>query len=361
MTIKTNTIAEYTSGEGVTIDGLLIKDGGIPQAVVTAHQGAVDHGSVAGLYDDDHVQYLLATGGRVGSSAAAQDFGATGIKANVIAESSAAAGVTVDGVLLKDGLVDGVNMADLADFASLSPSSGQMVGYTSAWQMVTPSAAPGAVADVVLKTGAGGKLQLAQLGIGVDPASGVSLHVLGGTGLVLVSTSITDATNKTARFGCGHYTNAEEHVTGLVINSTSTASLINIGGASSVSNAATAIALYAAADTTTVTGTRKVIVDVNGVAIGDALPTSSVAQLLIVPSDVAKAALQLRSIAGQTDPLLEISNSSGTPRLSIYEQGIINYAGTMGNSAKTVGTDAPVDWIECQIAGTVRYIPVYAA
>ena len=49
------------------------------------------------------VAALLTDGSRAGSTAQAQDFSATGIKANVVAESSAAAGVTADGVLLKDG------------------------------------------------------------------------------------------------------------------------------------------------------------------------------------------------------------------------------------------------------------------
>lgn len=37
---------------------------GLPEAQVTAHQGAIDHGSIAGLTDDDHTQYLLVNGSR---------------------------------------------------------------------------------------------------------------------------------------------------------------------------------------------------------------------------------------------------------------------------------------------------------
>jgi len=65
----------------------------------------IDHGYLKGLADDDHTQYLLASGVRAGSTSQAQDFGATGIKADAIAESTAAAGVSIDGVLLKDSLV----------------------------------------------------------------------------------------------------------------------------------------------------------------------------------------------------------------------------------------------------------------
>ena len=45
-TMKIDTIAEKTSGNGVTIDGLLIKDGAIPASGVT---GAVDIGLVIAL------------------------------------------------------------------------------------------------------------------------------------------------------------------------------------------------------------------------------------------------------------------------------------------------------------------------
>jgi len=59
MTIKTDAIVEYTTGSGVTIDGLLIKDGAVQ--------------------------------------------GVTALTANTISEANSGVGVTVDGVLLKDG------------------------------------------------------------------------------------------------------------------------------------------------------------------------------------------------------------------------------------------------------------------
>src|SRR3990167_715880 len=70
-----------------------------------ASASGIDHGGLTGLGDDDHLLYLLATGSRAGSTGVAQSFGATGIATDVIAESTAAAGVTVDGVLLKDNLI----------------------------------------------------------------------------------------------------------------------------------------------------------------------------------------------------------------------------------------------------------------
>jgi hypothetical protein len=60
----------------------------------------LDHGAAmvpASLLDDDHPQYLLATGGRAGASAAAQDFGTLGVKADVLDVSTAGVGVKVRG------------------------------------------------------------------------------------------------------------------------------------------------------------------------------------------------------------------------------------------------------------------------
>ncbi|KKL07858.1 hypothetical protein LCGC14_2581790, partial [marine sediment metagenome] len=58
-----------------------------------------DHGSLTGLGDDDHTSYLLATGSRVGSTGGAQDFGSNGIKADLLVESTGAAGVTISSAL----------------------------------------------------------------------------------------------------------------------------------------------------------------------------------------------------------------------------------------------------------------------
>ena len=47
--------------------------------------------------------------------------------------------------------------------------------------------------------------------------------------------------------------------------------------------------------------------------------------------------------------------------LRIRNDGLLDFRATMGNSTKTVGTDAPIDWLQVHIAGTVGYVPVYAA
>ena len=56
--------------------------------------------------------FLAADGSVAGATGQAQDFGTNGIKADVVAESTGATGVTVDGVLIKDTTVDVNGTAD---------------------------------------------------------------------------------------------------------------------------------------------------------------------------------------------------------------------------------------------------------
>ena len=83
--IATDTLSETTPAAGVAVDGVPIKDGLVDGVDVSAHahtaaadQGVqLDHGAAmvaASLTDDDHPQYLLATGVRTGASSQAQIF-----------------------------------------------------------------------------------------------------------------------------------------------------------------------------------------------------------------------------------------------------------------------------------------------
>ncbi len=49
-------ILEKTTDAGCTIDGLLIKDGGIPVGAVTAHEGALDHTGILNIGTNTHAQ-----------------------------------------------------------------------------------------------------------------------------------------------------------------------------------------------------------------------------------------------------------------------------------------------------------------
>jgi len=51
----------------------------------------------------------------------------------------------------------------------------------------------------------------------------------------------------------------------------------------------------------------------------------------------------------------------GTVLMEVEGTGVIDFRWGMGNSSKDPTTDAPVDWVEVKIGGTVRYLPAYAA
>ena len=63
---------------------------------------------------------------------AASEFGANGLKADVIAEDTAAAGVTVDGLLIKDGSVQASAISDPGDTNAIAVTASGVCAMTSA-------------------------------------------------------------------------------------------------------------------------------------------------------------------------------------------------------------------------------------
>jgi hypothetical protein len=105
---------------------------------------------------------------------------------------------------------------------------------------------------------------LGAFGASAIPAGkSISLYVEGGAGRVTAASVSTDATNKTARFGVSHYTNAEEVVDAIIATCTSSTNSVSVGG-SSIANAPTQFSVYTSANNTTVTGTERLRVDNNG-------------------------------------------------------------------------------------------------
>jgi hypothetical protein len=106
----------------------------------------IDHGGLEGLGDDDHSQYLLAGGSRAGATGQAQDFGANGILADEIAESTGSAGVTVSSDLAHTGS----NLGFYGSTPTTQPAAltGQETGITAS--------APGTPDYAIANPGAGG-------------------------------------------------------------------------------------------------------------------------------------------------------------------------------------------------------------
>lgn len=76
--------------------------------------------------------------------------------------------------------------------------------------------------------------------------------------------TLTDNLGKAARIACPHYTIAEEPIAGVVLSSGPTENYVSIGGGTGICNAATRLAFYTAANTTTVTGTERARITTEG-------------------------------------------------------------------------------------------------
>lgn len=103
--IETNTINETTAGSGVTIDSLLIKDGAVDlNGIAGALILDADADTYIGASTDDQIDVTVA--GAIDFVVVANILRAqsgSSIETNTINETTAASGVTIDGVLIKDG------------------------------------------------------------------------------------------------------------------------------------------------------------------------------------------------------------------------------------------------------------------
>lgn len=115
--LLTDDVGERTGGAGVTVDGMLIRDSGVPQAVITAHEAAlsiletqIPNGSVFPRLNSTEI----ITGLWVFAHS-------SGILVDKILERTADAGVTIDGVLFRNNTLQ---MFDLAAGATVYIRSG---------------------------------------------------------------------------------------------------------------------------------------------------------------------------------------------------------------------------------------------
>jgi len=147
--LEVDEIFEKTADAGVTVDGVLLKDGLIADSAI-AETGVTQHEAALTILESQITDGALLA--RVGSNEAITGLytfsNAGGIKTDLIAERTAAAGVTIDGVLLKDsgitigadvifttGVTWRANTADAADNSffqmagggSASPSRGAAI------------------------------------------------------------------------------------------------------------------------------------------------------------------------------------------------------------------------------------------
>lgn len=155
----------------------------------------------------------------------------------------------------------------------------------------------------------------------VSPVSGARLVSVGSTWQLMLADNTTDATPKIGHVAVPHYTNTEEPVTLLRLAVTSGANTLNIGGSHSLSNAATQISLYTAADSTTETGTERLRVDSAGITTlyGNAVLSSGPASLRVGDGTGSPSQSIRKSEVGAGS--IRFETSLGTLRSRIVHDG----------------------------------------
>lgn len=165
-----------------------------------------------------------------------------------------------------------------------------------------------------------------KVGIGTEsPAGGLDISH-GSLSLVLGAnngaSTRTDATEKVSRIVASHYTKAEEPFAMMVGSALETDNMLQIGGGTTMANAATSVSFYTAANTTSTLGTERMTITSDGtVGIGTTSPSGRLevqgGKTRIVSDD---------SFAGQ----LQVVNSSDNAESAI---------GFMDNGQHGTGTE----------------------
>lgn len=138
--------------------------------------------------------------------------------------------------------------------------------------------------------------------------------VIGGTGPsngVTIQNIETDATNKSASMKTGHYTNAEEPIAVWLLDSTSSSSTVRFGGSSSSHNSLTEISMWAAANSTTVVGTKIQTININGITVNSGDFTVEDAGLIKLQNDAEDYTVDLSNTGPTTESLLNIVSTNG--------------------------------------------------
>jgi hypothetical protein len=197
--------------------------------------------------------------------------------------------------------------------------------------------------------------------VGIGTTSPVTnLHVVAAAagGQLIVATTQADATSKTGTVATQHYTNAEEPVLGLAINSTSTENNVIIGGLFTQFNAATKISFYTASNNTTLGGSERMRIDSSGnVGIGTASPTEKLAvhgaiRSTSASSDFAAGSpgMMMDSPGGAYGRIGTVSGTGTGGYVNFMENGGEKMRLTSGNLG--IGTTSPATLLH--VAGAIK-------
>ena len=177
-----------------------------------------------------------------------------------------------------------------------------------------------------------GSVTVAKLDATLAAAHGSPHLVTNTDGGTLNSTNDTDATTKQSRLGVGHYTNAENPFYAMFMASNSSDNIVNVGGGTSLGNAATQIYLSTGADNTTPTGTIRTHINTAGAM-------NHYGNLNVGDSVAAQRTITFNASAGQYR-IFEFQ-SDGTARWHIRVNNVAETGSDAGSNLQIVPrTDA---------------------
>ena len=116
VSLGTDTINEKTVAAGVTVDGLLIKDSGIPEAAVTAHEAAINHDALLNFVANEHFDKTGAfptTWSDTGITGAELEDLSDGGATTLHSHAGGGAHTILDGSTHSDTVADGVTRGSL--------------------------------------------------------------------------------------------------------------------------------------------------------------------------------------------------------------------------------------------------------
>ncbi len=253
------------------------------------------------------------------------------------------AGGTGRSLYMDGGRIGGLNSTPI-DIYDAVPLGYLQANYNSSSTAFWSGSLTGNISNVNSgNVGIGTTNPIAKLDISSGLANGL---VLGGDNSLYTR---TDATTKYGRMAIPHYTNAEEPMTAFVGYSSATDNVLQFGGGTSVSNAATLLQFFTAANSTTTIGTERMRIASDGnIGIGTANPNgylAGVSGLTIYNSSVSGI-----SLANSGGYWLNWIQSDGD--LAWYKSGekmVLTSNGSLG-----IGTTTPTSGYLLDVNGAIR-------
>jgi hypothetical protein len=288
------TLSPATDGDVVDIVGRSIKFGADLPLFATRTDSTAKNGIIRiphylsaeedvapfGMSNNDQGNWLYLGGGGAVFNAATEVFFFVADSTTTL-QGTHRASFTPDGLVMVEGHAIYLNDDSTQGVYITTDSAGNMVFADD-----TISAAEVTLSDLL--TGGSGSSYWNRSGTTLSPStSGDDVQLTGGGVLDVIGQSMTVGgdfgdytarTDSTAKVGIlkgVHYDTDEEDVVYTRIHSGPTFSILGLGGGDTGFNACTSIGFYAAADTTTLTGTIRAQIDVNGLTMRNNSPITS--------------------------------------------------------------------------------------